>query len=192
MRNCRFAASSIAAFIAVGSCSPLAASDMVTPGFYELGASSQEWQEYEQGRELALRLLGNTNGLDDSTAALAARAAENLAAARFYVAADAQGDRQCARVVASLFVTSDFPKSIFICADTRWHVQRAQGLAEEVLAQGFIHEAVHLAGITDECVATLLELKFARDGLGAVTYGNFRRYSRQCNGLLDGYAPDRR
>ena len=192
MRNCRIATCSIAALFAVGSCPAVAAADVINPGFYELGASSVEGQNYEKGRMLALQLLGSASGLDDEMASLAAKASEHLAAAKFYVSADAEGDRQCAKIVASLFVSANFPNVIFICADTRWHVQQGSGPTTNILAQGFVHEAVHLAGTTDECAATLLELKVAGDGLGAIGYGNFRRYSKLCDGLLDGYAPKRR
>ena len=192
MRNWRTAACSFAALLAVGSFPAVASDHAVNPGFYELGASTEEAQKYEQGQMLALQLLGSENGLDEPMSSLADKAAEHLAAARFYVSADAEGDRQCGIIVASLFVTNNFPNAIFICADTRWHVQQASDSIASILAQGFIHEAVHLAGTADECVATLLELKTTVPNLGAVSYGNFRRYSKQCNGLLDGYTPKNR
>lgn len=182
----------MAALFVVDSNYATASSGTVTPGFYEMGASSEEGQRYEQARILALQLLGSANGLEDSMAALASNAAEHLTATKFYVSADAEGDLQCAQMRASLFVTDAFPNAIFICADTRWHVQQSSDSVVSILAQAFIHEAVHLSGTADECQATLLELKATEGGLGTVGYGNFRRYSKQCNGSLDGYAPKRR
>ena len=182
----------LATMLAVFSYAAVTSADVAAPGFYELEASSAEAQEYEQGRMLALQLLGNATGLDDSVAPLAVKAMESLAAAKFYVSADAEGDRQCAQIVASLFVTRNFPNAIFICADTRWHVRNSSHSVAKILAQGFIHEAVHLSGITDECKATLLELEVAGNGLDSVNFGNYRRYSKQCDGLLDRYAPRKR
>ena len=192
IRNWRTAGYSVAAILAIGLCPAVASAGVVNPGFYELAASSEEGQRYEQARMLALELLGGGSELDESLAALAAKAAEHLATAKFYVAADAEGDRQCAAIVASLFVTGNFPNSIFICADTRWHVQQIAGSTESILAQGFIHEAAHLAGTADECLATLLELKVVASSLGTVNYGNFSRYAAQCDGLLDRYSPKSR
>ena len=192
MRIWRIAACSLASILAGNSSSAAASAGVVTPGFYELALSSEEALKYERGRMLALQLLGSSTGLDDSMAPLAGKAAEHLAAAKFYVSADAEGDRQCTQIVASLFVTRNYPNAIFICADTRWHVQNSSSSVANILAQGFIHEAVHLSGITDECKATLLELEVAGSRLDSVNYGNYRRYSKQCDGLLDGYAPKKR
>lgn len=162
---------------------------IASPGFYELRSSSAEGLEYERSRLLAIAQLGNMTGLDEATAALAKKTAEHLASAKFYVAADAEADRQCAQVVASLFVLQTVPDRIFVCADTRWHVQKEPAPVTEILAQGFIHEGVHLAGIADECQATRLELLVAGQNGGITSYANFRRYSKQCEGLLDGFAP---
>ena len=191
IRNRHIAACSLATILAVGSCSAVASVGVVIPGFYELAASSDEAQKYEQGRLLALQLLGSAIDLDDSIASLAGKVAEHLAAAKFHVSADAEGDQQCAKLASSLFVSDNFPNTIFICADTRWHVQNTAQSTANILAQGFIHEAVHLSGIADECQATLLELEVSGNGLGAVGYGNLRRYAKQCDGLLDGFAPKR-
>ena len=167
---------------------PSPASAMGT-AFYHLADSNDEALKYELARSLAIELLGNARGLATATESLATEAARNLASARFVVAADAEADRQCAQVAASLFVLQTVPNTIYVCADTRWHVLNEPDPVT-VLAQGFIHEAVHLAGITDECEATKLELLVM--GRDVTSFANFHRYSKQCNGLLDTRATKRR
>ncbi|MBC7656871.1 MAG: hypothetical protein H7147_06825, partial [Frankiaceae bacterium] len=110
---------------------------------------------------------------------------KQLASARFVVAAGAEADRQCAQVAASLFVLQTVPGTIHVCADTRWHVQNEPGPVTAILAQGFIHEGVHLAGITDECKATKIELWVARATTGISSLANLRKYGKQCDGLAD-------
>lgn len=141
--------------------------------------------QYEQGRQLAIELLGSVVGLDESAASLAAEVGKQLASARFVVAAGAEADRQCAQVAASLFVLQTVPGTIHVCADTRWHVQNEPGPVNAILAQGFIHEGVHLAGITDECEATRLELLVARATSGITSFANLQKYGKQCGGLLE-------
>lgn len=160
------------------------------PAFYELAASKDEALNYAQARSLAIELLGTAAGLDESTALLARQAASQLQSASFVVAAGAEADRQCAQVAASLFVLQTVPNTIFVCADTRWHVQNEPDPVVGILAQGFIHEGVHLAGETSECEATKLELRVM--GRNVASFANFRRYSKQCPGLLDTRASRRR
>lgn len=155
-------------------------------GFSELVGSGKEKLLYQQGQAMALAWLANVGELDKSLRALVGIASESLALARFQVAANAQGDLYCAKLVASLFVVQTIPDTIFVCADTRWHVQQDDGPVTAVLAQGFVHEAVHLAGTTDECLATRLEIAVARNNIGAFSPGNLHRYASQCAGLLDG------
>ena len=64
IRNWRTAACSVAALLAIGSCPAVASAGVVNPGFYELAASSEEGQRYEQARMLALALLGGGSELD--------------------------------------------------------------------------------------------------------------------------------
>ncbi len=160
--------------------------DVEVPGFAKLLDSGKEKLLYQQGQAMALAWLANAGGLDESLRALASIAAERLARARFQVAVNAQGDQYCAKVVASLFVVQTIPDTIFVCADTRWHVQQKDGPVTAILAQGFVHEAVHLAGITDECKATRLEIAVARNNIGSFNPGNLERYASQCAGLFDG------
>ena len=148
-------------------------------------ASSAEAVQYEQGRKLAIELLGNAKDLDEASAALAKEAAQHLALAKLLVAADAEADRQCAQVGASLFVLQTVPNTIFICADARWHVQNEVGPVTEILAQGFIHEGAHLVGETGECIATILEMEVTANSIGVTGLGNFNKYSGQCDGFQD-------
>ena len=107
---------------------PSPASAMGT-AFYHLADSNDEALKYELARSLAIELLGNARGLATATESLATEAARNLASARFVVAADAEADRQCAQVAASLFVLQTVPNTIYVCADTRRHVLFFVGLA---------------------------------------------------------------
>ena len=157
--------------------------DVEVPGFTRLVSSAEEKLSYQQGQALALAWLGHAGELGESLGALAGAAAQHLARARFQVAANAEGDRYCAKVAASLFVLETIPDTIFICADTRWHVQQEDGPVTAILAQGFVHEAVHLAGTTDECQATRLEIAVAGNNIDDVNLGNVKRYARQCTDI---------
>ena len=161
------------------------AASVVLAGFYELDPSHDERLQYEQGRAKAIALLDGAQGLDASLADLARRTSQALAGARLFVAGDAEADRQCAPIRAALFVRQDHPGHIYICADTRWHVLHERGPVTNILAQILIHEGAHLAGSTDECRATALELVVAGNGMGIANYGNFHRYARQCQGGLE-------
>lgn len=157
---------------------PAAAANV--PGFTTLAASSPEQVSYEAARVQALAWLNDPGVLEAGLLDLAGRASGRLARARFQVAANAQGDEYCHRVSASLFVVQTVPDTIFICADTRWHVQQDGVAALDLLAQSFVHEAVHLAGTTDECVATSLEVGIARQHIRDANPGNMERYAGRC------------
>jgi len=149
--------------------------------FYELDPSNSESQQYEAARARALAWLAVAgNSADASLAALAGGAAAQLSAAHFLVAADAAADQRCASIRASFFVLDTSPGTIFVCADTRWHVLHEPDPVTDMLAQALVHEAAHLAGTADECAATLLELEAARSGDGRPNMGNVHRYAAQC------------
>src|SRR5688500_17784113 len=99
--------------------SAFAGAAAAAPAFYELAASSKEALQYERAKELAISRLEAMTGLDEPMTAVAKQAAQQLRVAKFHVAADAEADRQCASVAASLFVLQTIPDTIFICADTR-------------------------------------------------------------------------
>ncbi len=152
-------------------------------GFYEMPSSGEERLKYERARVLAIQLLAESRGLQDSLADLARKAAGELTNAKLFIAGDAEADHKCAAITAALFVRHDIPGNIYICADTRWHVLHESD-PTNVIAQILIHEGAHLAGTIDECEATILELVVAGNSVGIASYGNFHRYAGQCHVLL--------
>jgi hypothetical protein len=149
--------------------------------FYELDSSNAESLQYEAARTRALAWLDVAGrSADASLATLAAGAAAQLTVSHFLVAADAAADQQCASIRASFFVLETSPGTIFVCADTRWHVLHESEPVTDMLAQALVHEAAHLAGTRDECAATLLEVEAARSGDGRPNMGNVHRYAAQC------------
>jgi hypothetical protein len=129
------------------------------PGFRSLPARGTEAANVEQARQLALSLLRRARpalGRDD--ARLADDATRELAAARFLASSDRQGWRTCATGNYSLFVDPKVARRIFICDDVRPYARAGGAAAIAILAQGFVHESVHLAGVHDECAATRFEL----------------------------------
>jgi hypothetical protein len=152
------------------------------PAFYALAPTNPEARQYEAARALALQWLTTASaGSDAALSPLARDAAAQLSAAQFLVAAGVDADRQCAAIRASFFVLQTNPGTIFVCADTRWHVLHEAEPVTDVLAQALAHEAAHLAGTTDECAATSLEVEAARGGGRHPNLGNVHRYAGQCD-----------
>jgi hypothetical protein len=170
---------------------PEATAPFAMSGFYEMPASGDERLKFERARVLAIDLLTESKGVDTSLAELAREAAAELTTAKLFIAGDAEADRKCAAITAALFVRQDLPGHIYICADTRWHVLHESDVSN-IIAQILIHEGAHLAGTTDECEATTLELVVAGNSIGIANYGNFHRYAGQCRGSLSHRALRRR
>ena len=162
---------------------PEAIAPSTIAGFNEMPSSGEERLKYERARVLAIQLLTESKGLEISLAELARKAAGELTNAKLFIAGDAEADRKCAAITASLFVRQDLPGNIYICADTRWHVLH-EPESTNIIAQILIHEGAHLAGTIDECEATILELVVAGNSIGIASYGNFHRYEDQCHGSL--------
>jgi hypothetical protein len=152
------------------------------PAFYALASTIHEAVVYEEARTLALQWLAALRP-DAPLAQLARDAGAQLSAARFLVAANGDADGQCAAIRASFFVLDTSPGTIFVCADTRWHVLHEPDPVTDMLAQALVHEAAHLAGTDDECAATSLEVEAARSGDREPNRGNVRRYAAQCEGF---------
>jgi hypothetical protein len=151
------------------------------PGFRALPASSVEQRNYEAARALAMDLICRAEPtLSGRNARIAGAASEQLAGARFYASSDRQAGRTCASGSYSLFVSARDPERIFVCDDVRPHAQRGGADAVAILAQGFVHESVHLAGERDECIATAFELAVMDRTIGRRSAGSRIRYGAEC------------
>jgi hypothetical protein len=180
LRACLFALAGCF-FAAAAAARPEIVAPPQPSAFYTLAPTSPEALRYEEARTLAGQwLAAAVSSSDGSLAQLAGNAAAQLSAARFFVAANADADLQCAAIRASFFVLDTSPGTIFVCADTRWHVLPEPGPVTDMLAQALVHEAAHLAGIDDECAATLLEVDAARNGDREPNLGNVHRYAAKC------------
>jgi hypothetical protein len=156
---------------------PLAATAL--PGFRALPARSAEAGNVEQARQLALSLLQRARPmLGREDARLADAAARELAGARFLASSDRQGWRTCSARAYSLFVDPQVARRIFICDDVRPHARAGGAAAIAILAQGFVHESAHLAGVRDECAATRFELAVMDRTIGRRSTGS--RISYHC------------
>lgn len=151
------------------------------PGFRALPPGLPEAVNYEQARSLALSLLRRAApGLPPEQARLARAAAGELARARFYASSDRQSWRTCATGSYSLFVDQHAPGRVFVCDDVRPHARAGGAEAIAILAQGFVHESAHLAGVRDECVATRFELAVMDRTIGRRSTGSRIRYGARC------------
>lgn len=151
------------------------------PGFRALPAASVEQRNYEQGRGLALDLIGRARpALSGRNARIADAALPELRDARFLASSDRASWRTCAGGRYSLFVSEREPGRIFVCNDVRPHAQAGGADAVAILAQGFVHESAHLAGERDECVATAFELAVMDRTIGRRSAGSRIRYGAQC------------
>lgn len=155
------------------------------PGFRMLAPRSTEQQTYQQSRELALRLVRTALPmLGRGDARLAGRVLVALQRAHVEASSDRRSRNTCAARNFSLFVHAHFRDTIFVCDEVRPHAQQAGPDAVVRIAQGFVHEAVHLAGEMDECVATSFELAVMDRSIGVRSNGSLLSYGRECRGRL--------
>lgn len=151
------------------------------PGFKAPPAGSAEARSYAEGRALAIALLGRAGpNLDRGDARLARAAAEALARARISVSTDRRSYATCASGRFSLFVRERVDDRVFVCDDVRPHARAGGAAAVAVLAQGFVHEAAHLAGVHDECAAMRFELAVMDHTIGRRSAGSRISYAAQC------------
>lgn len=161
----------------------LAAPAHALPGFRTLPRASSEHQTYLQARVLALELVRTAlPRMSGHEARMGGRVLARLQRARFVVSSDARSRRTCAARHFSLFVNADFRDIIFVCDEVRPHARGASPDALNRIAQGFVHEAVHLAGEMDECVATRFELSVMDRSIGVRSHGSQLSYGRECRG----------
>lgn len=166
----------------IACCAPTAAfAAPPGPGFRGLPAGSAEQQAYLQARELAVDLVGDAlPRMAPAQRRMGLRVARELRGARFLASSDARSRKLCRDRRYSLFVNSSRPDVIFICDEVRPHARRADSDAIARLAQGFVHEAVHLAGDMDECAATAFELAVMRRTIGIRSEGSQLSYGALC------------
>lgn len=152
-------------------------------GFRALPPASVEQQAYLQGRELAMQLVAEAMPrLAPSQRRMASRVRRELEGARFLASSDSRSRRLCRDRNYSLFVNATRPHVIFICDEVRPHARRGGSVEIATLAQGFVHEAVHLAGEMDECAATSFELSVMRRTIGIRSTGSQLSYGSECFG----------
>ena len=164
-------------------CATLSPAVQAIPGFRPLPAASVEQQNYLEARLLAVALVREAMpGLNARGERLAARVIAALGKARFLASTDANSRQTCSARRYSLFVNAYFRNTIFICDEVRAHARRANQQALNRIAQGFVHEAVHLAGELDECVATRFEVTVMDRTIGVQSQGSQIRYGAQCRG----------
>lgn len=155
------------------------------PGFRPLPARSVEQHTYEQSRELALRVVSTAlPTLDRRNAWIAGRVLVALRRTRFLASSDRRSRHTCLSRNFSLFVNAAYRDTIFVCDEVRPHARRAGRDAVDRIAQGFVHEAVHLTGEMDECVATRFELAVMDRSIGVRSLGSQLRYGQECRGRL--------
>lgn len=168
----------LASLIGTGRASPAAASD---DGFRPLPRDSVEQQTYQRSRSLALYLVREAQPtLGFGHRRLADHVIGELAGVRFLASSDAASRRLCRDRRYSLFVQASRPRIIHICDEVRPHARQPDGDAIARLAQGFVHEAVHLTGDLDECAAMDFELAVMRRTIGIRSQGSQISYGARC------------
>lgn len=155
-------------------------------GFRSLSPASGEQQAYLQARHLAVQLVGEAlPRLAPAQRRMAMQVRRELQRARFLASSDARSRNLCRERGYSLFVNATRPDVIFVCDEVRPHARRGGDAEIATLAQGFVHEAVHLAGEMDECAATRFELAVMRRTIGVRSAGSQLSYGSQCFGPGD-------
>ena len=150
-------------------------------GFRPLPANSVEQQTYLRSRALAIALVREARPkLGSGHRRLAEPVMRELANVRFLVSSDAVSRRLCRERRYSLFVRASRPEVIHICDEVRPHARQADADAIARIAQGFVHEAVHLTGDLDECAAMDFELAVMRRTIGIRTQGSQISYGARC------------
>lgn len=153
------------------------------PGFRTLPRASAEHQTYLEARVLAVGLVRRAlPGMNGREARMGGRVLAALQRTRFVVSSDARSRTTCSTRHFSLFVNAYFRDTIFVCDEVRPHARRANPDALNRIAQGFVHEAVHLTGEMDECVATRFERAVMDRTIGVRSQGSQIRYGVQCRG----------
>jgi hypothetical protein len=159
----------------------LAPSAQALPGFRSLPAGSPEQQTYLQARAEAIALVrAALPRLGAGDARLALRVIPALQAARFLASSNQQSWRTCAARRYSLFVNAYYRNQVFVCDEVRPHARAGGEDALLRIAQGFVHEAVHLTGEMDECVATRFEIAVMQRTIGVRSQGSRIRYGGEC------------
>lgn len=170
-------------FLAAALIAALASPALALPGFRPLPHRNLEQQAYQQAQDLAVDLLSAAlPRLGARDARLAGRVRVALRRARFVASSDERSRRTCSSRQFSLFVHVHVRDTIFVCDEVRPHARGASADAINRLAQGFVHEAVHLAGEMDECAATRFELAVMDRTIGVRSSGSQLRYGRECRG----------
>ena len=163
------------------SCALMAAPVWAIPGFRSLPVASPEQQTYLRSRAMAVALVREAlPRLNPRDARSGMRVIWALQQAHFLVSSDARSGQVCSARQYSLFVNAYYRNQIFICYEVRPHARAADQDALERIAQGFIHEAVHLTGEMDECIATRFERRVMDRTIGVQSQGSQIRYGPQC------------
>lgn len=164
-------------------CAAMAQPVQAIPGFRPLPAASAEQQNYLEARVMAVALVREAMpSLNARGARLGARVISALQKVRFMASTNARSQQICSARQYSLFVNASFRNTIFICDEVRTHARHANQDAFNRIAQGFVHEAVHLTGEMDECVATQFEVTVMDRTIGVQSQGSQIRYRAQCRG----------
>ena len=170
-------------FVACGVFACSAQATAPPQGFARLGPATPEQQTYSRARELAINLVrGAAPELDARDRRLAAGVMRSLRDAAVLVSATAKARETCAARQYSMFINAYMGNRIYICDEVRAHARGGSASATAVIAQGMIHEAVHLAGQMDECEATRFEVGVMQLTIGVKSRGSQIRYGRECRG----------
>lgn len=168
----------LASLAGAASAAPDAASD---DGFRPLPRDGVEEQTYLRSRSLALYLVREAQPrLGFGHRRLADHVIRELAGVQFLASSNAASRRLCGDRRYSLFVQASRPGIIHICDEVRPHARQPDVDAIARLAQGFVHEAVHLTGDLDECAAMDFELAVMRRTIGSRTQGSQISYGARC------------
>lgn len=161
----------------------LASSVQALPGFRPLPEASLEQRTYLDARDMAADLVREAlPGLRGRDGLLGRRVLSALQQARILTSTDFRSQRLCATRQYSLFVNAYYHNQIFVCDEVRPHARNPNQDALDRIAQGFVHEAVHLTGEMDECEATRFELAVMNQTIGIKSRGSQIRYGAQCRG----------
>ena len=160
----------------------LAPAAQAIPGFRPLPAGSPEQQSYLYARSEAEALVrAALPRLGAADARMARRVIPALQQARFLASSNRQSGQLCTARRYSLFVNAHYRNQIFVCDEVRPHARAGGPDALRRIAQGFVHEGVHLTGELDECVAARFELAVMQRTIGVQTHGSQIRYGAQCD-----------
>lgn len=153
------------------------------PGFVELPITDVEARNYNEARKRSIQYIRTAiSKLNNSNATyLGEKVIEELRRARFFVSSTEESTKKCGD--RGFFVNGKYPGIIFICDGIREVIRDDFDRAIDKTAQLFIHEGVHLAGVSNECVATEFELIVIDESIGVQTWVSKDRYQSQCKEL---------